>query len=63
MQSCKNSQDALSDKSAPKIFAESSDKSNSFLHRSLKERAVKYDGQLHLSDEIAWDKPTGAEVW
>ena len=32
-------------------------------HRSLKERASEYGGQLNLSDEIAWDAPEGSEVW
>ena len=32
-------------------------------HRSLKERASEYGGQLNLSDEIVWDGPEGSEVW
>lgn len=32
-------------------------------HRSLKERASEYGGQLNLSDEIVWDEPAGSEVW
>ncbi len=34
-----------------------------FRHRSLKERAAAYDGQLNLSEEIEWDNPAGTEVW
>ena len=37
--------------------------SKSFHHISLKERAQKYDGQLHLSDELERDEPVGNEVW
>ena len=32
-------------------------------HRSLKERASEYGGQLNLSDELTWDEPVGSEVW
>lgn len=34
-----------------------------FRHRSLKERAAEYDGNLHLSEEIEWNEPLGSEVW
>ena len=34
-----------------------------FRHRSLKERAAEYGGQLHLSDELDWNEPVGSEVW
>ena len=34
-----------------------------FRHRSLRERAAEYDGELNLSDEIEWDEPVGSEVW
>ena len=34
-----------------------------FRHRSLKERAAEYGGQLNLSDEIDWNEPVGSEVW
>lgn len=37
--------------------------SRSFTHRSLKERAARYGGQLNLSEEMAWDEPVGSEVW
>ena len=37
--------------------------SHAFRHRSLKERAAEYGGQLNLSDELDWDKPVGSEVW
>ncbi len=37
--------------------------SPAFRHRSLKERAAAYDGNLNLSDEIEWDEPVGSEVW
>ena len=37
--------------------------SHGFRHRSLKERAAEYGGQLNLSDELDWDKPAGSEVW
>ena len=32
-------------------------------HRSLKERASEYGGQLNFSDEMAWDETAGSEVW
>ena len=34
-----------------------------FLHRSLKERAAAYGGQLNLSDEMPREEPVGSEVW
>lgn len=34
-----------------------------FRHRSLKERAAEYGGQLNLSDELDWSEPVGSEVW
>ena len=34
-----------------------------FRHRSLKERAAEYGGNLNLSDEIDWGEPVGNEVW
>lgn len=37
--------------------------SRAFRHRSLRERAAEYGGQLNLSDELAWDEPAGTEVW
>ena len=37
--------------------------SRAFRHKSLKERAAEYGGQLNLSDELDWDKPIGSEVW
>ena len=37
--------------------------SRTFRHRSLKERAAEYGGQLNLSDELIWDDPAGGEVW
>ncbi|MBR3503025.1 MAG: AbrB/MazE/SpoVT family DNA-binding domain-containing protein [Clostridia bacterium] len=35
----------------------------SFCHRSLKERAADYGGQLNLSDELPREEPAGGEVW
>lgn len=37
--------------------------SRAFVHRSLRERAAEYGGQLNLSDEIQWGAPAGSEVW
>jgi len=37
--------------------------SRSFRHRTLKERAEPYGGELNLSDEIDWGEPVGSEVW
>ena len=34
-----------------------------FRHRSLRERAAEFNGNLNLSDEIEWDDPVGSEVW
>lgn len=34
-----------------------------FRHRSLRERAAAFNGELNLSDEIEWDEPVGSEVW
>ena len=34
-----------------------------FRHRSLRERAAAFGGELNLSDEIEWDEPVGSEVW
>ena len=34
-----------------------------FRHRSLKERAADYDGQLNLSEELTREEPAGSEVW
>ena len=34
-----------------------------FPHRSLKERAADYNGNLNLSDEIDLDDIRGSEVW
>ena len=32
-------------------------------HRSLRERAEAYRGELRLSEELDWDAPQGSEVW
>ena len=37
--------------------------SRTFRHRSLRERAEEYGGQLNLSDELIWNDPVGSEVW
>ncbi|MDO5436471.1 MAG: AbrB/MazE/SpoVT family DNA-binding domain-containing protein [Clostridia bacterium] len=34
-----------------------------FRHRSLRERAAEYNGQLNLSDEPDRGEPVGNEVW
>ena len=34
-----------------------------FRHRSLKERAAAYGGQLNLSAEMEREEPAGSEVW
>ena len=34
-----------------------------FSHRSLKERAAVYGGQLHLSEELEREEPAGSEAW
>ena len=33
-----------------------------FRHKTLKERAEAYGGELHLSDELDWGEPEGSEV-
>lgn len=35
----------------------------SFRHRSLKERAAAFDGDLKLSDEMERNELVGTEVW
>ena len=35
----------------------------SFRHRSLRERATAFGGQLLLSDEPEREEPAGSEVW
>ena len=37
--------------------------SRTFRHRSLRERAAAYGGELHLSEELDRDEPAGSEVW
>ena len=37
--------------------------SRAFRHRTLKERAEPYQGELKLSEEIDWGEPLGSEVW
>ena len=37
--------------------------SRAFRHRTLKERAESYQGELNLSEEIDWGEPLGSEVW
>ena len=37
--------------------------SRGFQHKSLKERAEKFGGQLNLSEEMDWGEPVGSEVW
>jgi len=37
--------------------------SKSFRHRTLKERAAAFGGNLNLSDEVLRDDPQGNEVW
>ena len=34
-----------------------------FRHRSLKERAAEFGGQLNLSEEMERTEPVGSEVW
>lgn len=34
-----------------------------FIHRTLKQRAADYGGELHLSDELPAADPVGSEVW
>ena len=37
--------------------------SKSFQHRTLAERAVRFGGNLNLSEEISRGEPEGNEVW
>ncbi len=37
--------------------------SKRFHHRTLKQRAADYGGQLNLCEEISWCDPVGDEVW
>ena len=37
--------------------------SRAFHHRTLRERAEAYGGELRLSDEMGWGEPRGSEVW
>ena len=32
-------------------------------HRTLRDRAAEFGGQLNLSDEMAREEPVGGEVW
>ena len=34
-----------------------------FRHRSLRERAAEYNGQLNLSEELSREETSGNEVW
>ena len=34
-----------------------------YRHRSLKERAASFGGQLNLSEEMEREEPVGSEVW
>ncbi|MBR4428858.1 MAG: AbrB/MazE/SpoVT family DNA-binding domain-containing protein [Clostridia bacterium] len=34
-----------------------------FAHRSLKERAAEFGGELRLSDEMPREEAVGSEVW
>ena len=34
-----------------------------FRHRSLRERAAEYGGDLNISGEFDWGEPVGREVW
>lgn len=34
-----------------------------FRHKTLRERAAAYGGELHLSDEIDFGKPAEGELW
>ena len=34
-----------------------------FKHRSLRERAEAYGGQLNISGEFDWGEPVGREIW
>lgn len=35
----------------------------SFCHKTLEDRAEKYDGKLNLDGEYDWGQPVGREVW
>ena len=35
----------------------------SFVHKSLRERAASYGGELHLEEAYDWGEPAGNEVW
>ena len=37
--------------------------SKQFVHRTLKQRAAAFGGELHLSDELPAIEPVGNEVW
>ena len=37
--------------------------SKQFRHRTLRERAAAYNGNLNLSEEFDWGEPRGNEVW
>ena len=37
--------------------------SKAIQHRTLTERATDFDGELHLFEELLWDKPCGNEIW
>lgn len=37
--------------------------SKPFSHRTLKQRAEAFGGELHLSDELPICDPVGSEVW
>ena len=37
--------------------------SKRFTHRTLRERAAAFGGELNLSEEIREDEPRGSEVW
>lgn len=37
--------------------------SKQFVHRTLKQRAAAFGGELHLSDELSAIEPVGNEVW
>lgn len=36
---------------------------NFFCHKTLEERAEKYDGRLNLDGEYDWGQPVGREAW
>ena len=37
--------------------------SKQFVHKTLAERAEKFNGQLNLNEEVTWGDPVGNEVW